>query len=246
MNTIRNSYIKGGRGMIKKSALVVLVLAVLVSIGVVFAATQQGEDALNKLMSGNKRFVSCNPGQKDVCDTRRKELEGGQHPFAIVVTCSDSRVAPGIVFDEGLGDIFVVRVAGNVLDPIALGSIEYAAEHLHAPLLILMGHDKCGAVAAAMDANGEPEGNIGAILKKIMPAVKKAKAKGGSKDEMLNTAIRENVSLSYDAIRKQSPVLHHLIEKGELKVVAGIYHLASGEVEILPLTSPRPAPQPVH
>ncbi len=232
--------------MIKKSALGVLTLAILVSISVVFAATQPGEDALNKLTNGNKRFVSCNLGQKDVSDTRRKELVDGQHPFAIVVTCSDSRVSPEIVFDEGLGDIFVVRVAGNVLDPTALGSIEYAAEHLHTPLLILMGHDKCGAVAAAMDANGEAEGNIGVILKKIMPAVKKAKAKGGSKDEMLNMAIRENVSLSYNAIRKQSPVLKHLIDKGELKVVAGIYHLASGEVETLPLPAPQLAHQPVH
>ncbi len=232
--------------MIRKSAVGVLTLAVLVSIGAVFAATQPGEDALNKLTNGNKRFVNCNPGQKDVSATRRKELVNGQHPFAIVVTCSDSRVSPEIVFDEGLGDIFVVRVAGNVLDPIALGSIEYAAEHLHAPLLILMGHDRCGAVSAAMDANGEVEGNIGAIVKKIMPAVKKAKTKGGSKDEMLDTAIRENVTLSYNDIQKQSPVLKHLIDKGELKVVAGIYHLASGEVETLPLPSPQLTHQPVH
>jgi carbonic anhydrase len=98
-----------------------------------------------------------------------------------------------------------------------------------------MGHEKCGAVSAALDAKGEPEGNIGAILKKIMPAVKKAKAKGGSKDDMLNNAIRENVALSYKDIRSKSPLLKHLIDKGELKVVAGVYHLASGEVESLPL-----------
>lgn len=224
--------------MLKKRYFVLPVLAMVALIGFVFASPQGGEESFSKLMDGNKRFVTGSLSQKDVGDVRRRELAGGQHPFAIVVTCSDSRVVPEIIFDEGLGDIFVVRVAGNVLDPISLGSIEYAAEHLHAPLLILMGHEKCGAVSAALDATGEPEGNIGAILKKIMPAVKKAKAKGGSKDDMLNNAIRENVALSYKDIRAKSPLLKHLIEKGELKVVAGVYHLASGEVESLPLEAP--------
>lgn len=232
--------------MIKKHSRVLPVFAVLVSIGVAFAGSEKADDPLGKLMDGNKRFVSGNLSQKDLGEARRKELAGGQHPFAIVVTCSDSRVSPEIVFDEGLGDIFVVRVAGNVLDPVALGSIEYAAEHLHAPLLILLGHEKCGAVSAAMDEKGEPEGNIGAIIKKILPAVKKAKAKGGSKDEILNAAIRENVSLSYKTIREKSPVLKHLIDKGELKVTAGVYRLASGEVEPLSLTTSQAAPQVVH
>ena len=221
--------------MLKKRYLVLPALAMAALIGFAFASPQEGQESFSKLMDGNKRFVAGSLAQKDVGETRRKELAGGQHPFAIVVTCSDSRVAPEILFDEGLGDIFTVRVAGNVLDPISLGSIEYAAEHLHAPLLILMGHEKCGAVSAAMDSKGEPEGNIGAILKKIMPAVKKAKAKGGSKDDMLNNAIRENVALSYNDIRSKSPLLKHLIDKGELKVIAGVYHLASGEVEQLPL-----------
>ena len=224
--------------MLKKRFFVFPVLAILASISFVFASSQQDEDAFGKLMDGNKRFVAGSLAQKDVGDARRKELAGGQHPFAIVVTCSDSRVAPELIFDEGLGDIFVVRVAGNVLDPISLGSIEYAAEHLHAPLLVLMGHEQCGAVSAALDATGEPEGNIGAIIKKILPAVKKAKAKGGSKDDILTNAIRENVALSYKDIRGKSPVLKHLIDKGELKVVAGVYHLASGEVESLPLEAP--------
>jgi len=224
--------------MLKKSFFALLSLAIVMSISFVFASPQEGEESFSKLMGGNKRFVTASLAQKDVGEARRKELAGGQHPFAIVVTCSDSRVAPEILFDEGLGEIFVVRVAGNVLDPISLGSIEYAAEHLHAPLLVLMGHEQCGAVSAALDAKGEPEGNIGAILKKIMPAVKKAKAKGGSRDDMLNNAIRENVALSYKDIRGKSPVLKHLIDKGELKVMAGVYHLASGEVESLPLEAP--------
>lgn len=224
--------------MLKKRFFVLPVLAIVISISFVFASSQQGEDAFGRLMAGNKRFVAGSLAQKDLGEARRKELAGGQHPSAIVVTCSDSRVAPELIFDEGLGDIFVVRVAGNVLDPISLGSIEYAAEHLHAPLLVLMGHEQCGAVSAALDATGEPEGNIGAIVKKIMPAVKTAKAKGGSRDDMLSNAIRENVALSYKDIRGKSPLLRHLIDKGELKVVAGVYHLASGEVESLPLEAP--------
>ena len=227
--------------MFKKSYLVLSALIMAALIGFVYASPQEGQEAAGKLMDGNKRFVAGSLSQKNVGDARRKELAGGQHPFAIVVTCSDSRVAPEIIFDEGLGDIFVVRVAGNVLDPISLGSIEYAAEHLHAPLLILLGHESCGAVSAALDAKGEPEGNIGAIVKKIMPAIEKAKAKGGSRDDILANAIKENVILSYKDICGKSPLLTHLIDKGELKVVAGVYHLASGEVEQLPLEAPAAA-----
>jgi carbonic anhydrase len=138
-----------------------------------------------------------------------------------------------MIFDQGLGDIFVIRMAGNVLDPVALGSIEYAAEHLHTPLLILMGHEKCGAVTAAVDAQGEPEGNIGVIVKKILPAVKKAKKQGGTKEEIVANAIRQNVFQSYEDMVKASPILKHMIAKGELKVVEAMYHLGTGEVEIM-------------
>ena len=118
--------------------------------------------------------------RKILATSKRKELTKGQKPFAIVITCSDSRVPPELLFDQGLGDIFVVRVAGNVVDPIALGSIEYGAEHLNSPLLFILGHTKCGAVGATLEAKGKPEGNIGAIVKKIQPAVATAKKKGGS------------------------------------------------------------------
>jgi carbonic anhydrase len=204
----------------------------MVSINPVFAGAQKGEEAFNKIMEGNKRFVSGTLAQKDVGDNRRKDLSKGQSPSAIVVTCSDSRVSPEIVFDQGLGELFVIRTAGNVLDPVAVGSVEYAAEHLHAPLLILLGHDKCGAVTATMEAQGKPEGNIGAIVKKIMPAVKKTRMAGGSQEEMLNKAIKENVMLQKTEMLKSSPVLKHLVEKGELKVVQAVYHLDTGEVAV--------------
>ncbi|MEM3101666.1 MAG: carbonic anhydrase, partial [Candidatus Nitrosotenuis sp.] len=111
----------------KRRVLLSAIIIVLVSVVLVFASSQKGEEAYTKLMEGNKRFVSGNLMQKDLGDARRKELAKGQHPFAIVVTCSDSRVSPEIIFDQGLGELFVVRVAGNVVDSIALGSIEYAA-----------------------------------------------------------------------------------------------------------------------
>lgn len=209
------------------------IIFVIVSAVLVFASSQKGEEAFTKLMEGNKRFVSGNLVQKDLGDAKRKELAKGQHPFAIVVACSDSRVSPEIIFDQGLGELFVVRVAGNVVDSIALGSIEYAAEHLHAPLLIILGHTHCGAVTAAVDEKGKPEGNIGAIVKKIVPAVKKAKAKGGSREEVIANAIKENVLLVEKRIEKNSPILKHLIEKGELNVVSAIYDISSGKVEVI-------------
>ncbi len=218
--------------MFRKSIAVSLVFIAALCIGLAFASSEN-EDALGKIMAGNKRFVSGALSQKDIGDARRKELLDGQHPSAIVVTCSDSRVAPELIFDEGLGDIFVIRVAGNVLDPVSLGSIEYAAEHLHTHLLILMGHERCGAVTAAVDAAGKPEGNIGAIVAKILPAVKKARKQGGGKDEIVANAIKLNIFQSYEDMLKASPVLKHLIEKGELRVAEALYHLGSGEVEIL-------------
>ncbi len=221
--------------MLKKSIVASFIFSVAVSAVFAFTSPQTSVDVIARLTDGNKRFVSGALVQADVSSARRMELAGGQHPHAIIVTCSDSRVAPEHIFNQGLGDIFVVRVAGNVLDAVALGSIEYAAEHLHAPLLVLMGHDKCGAVGAALDAHGKPEGNIGVIINKIEPAVKKAKAKGGTRDEILDNAIRENVAESYTTALQKSSILKHLIEKGELKVVTGIYHLASGQVETLPI-----------
>jgi len=201
--------------------------------GIVFASSKEADEAYSKLFDGNKRFVSGTLSQKDLGDAKRKELAKGQHPFAIVVTCSDSRVAPEIIFDQGLGELFVIRVAGNVVDPVAIGSIEYAAEHLHTPLLVILGHTQCGAVTAAVDSKGNPEGNIGAIIKKILPAVRKAKAKGGSKEEIISTAIKENVLNVEKNIRSKSPVLRDLIEKGQLKVVSAIYDISAGSVEVL-------------
>ncbi|MCX7793441.1 MAG: carbonic anhydrase [Thermodesulfovibrionales bacterium] len=209
------------------------IIFVIFFIPLAFASSQKGEEAYTRLMDGNRRFISGNISKKDLGELKRRELAKGQHPVAIVVTCSDSRVPPEIIFDQGLGELFVIRVAGNVVDPVALGSIEYAAEHLHVPLLIVLGHSNCGAVTAAVDAKGKTEGNIGAIVKKILPAVRKAEAKGGSREEIISRAIRENVLLVQEEIQQNSPVLKGLIERGALKLVGAVYDISSGAVEII-------------
>jgi carbonic anhydrase len=218
----------------KQFRILVALFVVVVFSGFVFAGSA-GDESLGKLMDGNKRYVEGKLANKDLGDTKRKELVIGQKPFAIVITCSDSRVPPELLFDQGLGDIFVVRVAGNVVDPIALGSIEYGAEHLHAPLLFLLGHSNCGAVKATLEAKGEPEGNIGAIVKKIQPAADAAKKKGGSDNEILETAIQENVKNVYTDIMNKSTIIKHLSGEGALKIVGGEYSLATGKVEMIEL-----------
>jgi carbonic anhydrase len=192
-------------------------------------------------MDGNKRFVSGTLAQKDLSVKKREELSKGQKPFAIVLTCSDSRVPPELLFDQGLGDVFVVRVAGNVVDPIALGSIEYAAEHLGSPLLLILGHSKCGAVKATLETKGKPEGNIGAIVKKIMPAADAAKKKGGTPDEILETAIKENVKNVYADIMKNSKIIPHLIEEGKFMIAAAEYDITTGKTEMIELPKTAPA-----
>ncbi len=192
------------------------------------------DEALKKLMDGNKRFVEGKIAIENCGIERRQELTKGQNPFAIILGCSDSRVPPEHVFDQELGDIFIVRVAGNVADTIEIGSVEYAAEHLHVPLVVVMGHRSCGAVKATV-AGGKPEGNIGAIVKKITPAVNSAKKRAKEGDALLNAAIDDNAKLTAKTLTDKSAILKHLVESGKLKIVAGVYDLASGKVEMLDL-----------
>ena len=212
----------------------IVVLCLLAVSGLVYAGIEAGGDSLSKLLDGNKRFISGELAKKDIGDQRRQGLTKGQHPFATVLSCSDSRVAPELIFDQGLGDVFIVRVAGNVVEPTTLGSIEYGAEHLHTPLLVILGHESCGAVKATLEAKGKPEGNIGAILKKIMPAVNTAKKAKKNPDETLNLAVQENVKNTYKDIMK-SKIVRELVHEGKLKIVAAEYYLGTGKVELIDL-----------
>jgi carbonic anhydrase len=224
---------------IRRSIVRLVAVAVTTVWGVAFAASGvnlSADQALQKLLEGNQRFVDNKMTACGLSTTAAREtLTKGQKPYAIILSCSDSRVPPEIIFDKGLGEIFVVRVAGNVPDPVVLGSIEYAAEHLGAPLIVVLGHERCGAVTAAVDAKGKPMGNIGAIIKAIAPAVKRARieAAGKEKAELVETAIDDNVRLVAENITKQSPVLHHLAKEGKLKIVAAKYDLDDGKVTLL-------------
>lgn len=189
------------------------------------------DDALKNLLDSNQHCVSGKLTQRDIV-SRRNELVKGQHPSAVVLSCSDSRVPPEYIFDQGFGDIFVVRVAGNVVDAVTLGSIEYAVEHLNSPLIIVMGHDKCGAVSAAVQG-GAPEGNIGSIVAKISPSVSKAKAAGKKGDDLLDAAIIENVRTVTANLTKDSTIIKHLVEEKKVKIVPAKYSLATGKVELL-------------
>ena len=193
------------------------------------AARVEPGAALNLLREGNARFVTEHASHPSQSAERRADVAKGQHPFAVILACADSRVSPEIVFDQGLGDLFVIRNAGNVLDDDVIGSMEYAVEHLHSSLIVVLGHSSCGAVTAAV-AGGEAPGHISAIVHAIQPAVELAKKEKG---DVLNNAIRINAKLSTSALDHSEPILHEAVTAGHVKVVAAVYDLASGKVEFL-------------
>ncbi len=215
---------------------VLIVLLVAVT-GFLYAGQRSGAASLTKLLEGNSRFAEGKQSPRDCSRERRQELTKGQNPFATVISCSDSRVPPEVIFDQALGDLFIIRVAGNVIDPVVLGSIEYGVQHLSTPLLIILGHDSCGAVQATLDAKGKTEGNIGTILKKIMPSVEAAQKVNKGRGETLSLAVRENVMNSYQEVMK-SRIVRHLLREGKLQVVAAEYHLGTGKVETLAGSTP--------
>jgi carbonic anhydrase len=183
--------------------------------------------ALQRLIDGNQRFVESKATHEHQQADRRAEVAKGQNPFAVIVCCSDSRVPPEIVFDQGLGDVFVVRTAGNVVDDVGLGSIEYAVEHFGVPLIVVLGHDRCGAVTAAV-AGGEAHGHVQAIVDAIRPAVEKVKGRPG---DTVDNAMRANVSDTVEKLSTTPPILPDRVKAGKLKIVGARYDLDDGHVE---------------
>jgi carbonic anhydrase len=184
------------------------------------------DEALARLKAGNERFVTGQLIHPNAGAERRAEVAKGQKPYAIVVGCSDSRVGPEVVFDQGLGDLFVVRTAGNVVDDVALGSIEYAVAHFGVPVIFVLGHTRCGAVSAAV-AGGEAPGHVGSIVEKIKPAVEETKGKEG---DPVDNAVRANVRNVVNQLRNAGPILSALVKSGKLRVVGGCYDLETGKV----------------
>lgn len=194
-------------------------------------AKVNSSELLERLQAGNRRFVEGKLSSKDFV-RQRPELAKGQQPYAIVLTCSDSRVPPEFIFDESLGQLFIVRTAGNIVDSVVLGSIEYAAEHLHAGLLVVLGHEACGAVKATI-AGGEVPPNIGSLVWRIQPGVNRIKAKHTDEKNLVGTCVEENVRQQMEQAVAQSKVLSEMVEHGELHIAGGVYSLATGTVEFL-------------
>ena len=187
-------------------------------------------EALKRLTDGNKRWIAGKLEHPRQTAKRRAELAKKQHPFAIVLCCADSRTSPEIVFDQGLGDVFVVRVAGNVIDDHAIGSIEYAVDHLGAQLIVVLGHQRCGAVDAARNTiagGGKAPGHIQSLVRALAPAVK------ATKGEDAEATARANERLVAKELRETKPFLKKLVTPGTISVVAAHYDLDTGRVEFL-------------
>ncbi len=197
----------------------------------------KAEEALDRLAEGNARFTH-NVRSVDalVAPLRRGALVTEQHPFAILLSCSDSRVPAEIVFDQGLGDLFVVRVAGNVVAPSLVGSVEFAASAFGAPLAVVLGHSRCGAVSAALDAmqgGGVASANIGDLVERIRPALEGVLRDGVSREQLVAEGVRANVRLSVRQLQGASAILRRRIAERSLAVVGAEYSLESGRVTFL-------------
>lgn len=197
---------------------------------VVSSLESKKEDGLARLLAGNRRFVAGAAEHPHQSPALRGALANGQQPFAIILTCADSRVSPELFFDQGLGDLFVLRNAGNVVDDHVLGSIEYAVEHLHTGLVVVVGHSKCGAVGATV-GGGEAPGHIHSIVESIAPALESVANQPGDK---VDNTVRANAQRVAGLIAQAKPILASAVAAGHLKVVAARYDLASGEVVVLP------------
>jgi carbonic anhydrase len=215
-----------------KKSYIYILQALFILFGTILAQTHTGMDskqALQLLGDGNKRYVEAKATHPEQDAARREEVAKGQHPFAVVVTCSDSRVPPEILFDRGLGDLFVIRTAGNIVDDIGLGSIEYAVEHLGVQLVVVLGHERCGAVDATVKG-GEAEGHIEDLIKSLRAAVEEAK---NLKGDLLDNAVNTNAFNTVKMLKASEPILKKLVAGKKLDIVAARYDLDDGMVTFL-------------
>jgi carbonic anhydrase len=186
--------------------------------------------SLAELQAGNRRYVGFKRIYPHQNRSRLSSVAKGQHPIAVILGCADSRVPPELAFDQGLGDLFTIRVAGNIADDAVIGSIEYAVDHLGVPLVIVLGHERCGAVGATVQG-GEAPGHIGALTQPIAPAVKVAR---GQKGDLLDNAVKANVRLVVHQLRTSDPLLADKVKSGKLKIVGARYDLDTGIITFLP------------
>ena len=191
------------------------------------------DEILKDLMEGNKRFTSDQFQSRDH-NAMKQSAVGGQYPKAVILSCVDSRVPVEIVFDQGIGDVFVARVAGNFENTDILGSMEYACRVAGSKLVFVLGHESCGAVSAACD--GVELGNITHLLSSIKPAVEAVKTDGkrdSTNKDFVHDVVQKNVELTMNRVREKSSILKAMEGKGEIKIVGGVYSLQNGKVELL-------------
>ncbi len=187
------------------------------------------KESLKKLLEGNKRFAGGNAIQPNQTSKRRTSLQETQNPFAVIMTCADSRVSPEIIFDQGLGDLFVTRVAGNVASDFALGTIEYAAIQLNVPLVLVVGHSACAAVQGAMNISGI-SGQFISVAKAIKPAIDRLDIHLRND---LETVIKENAKMVAEQISSSGPLIADLVSSGKLTVLSAFYNFSTGLVEVI-------------
>jgi len=185
------------------------------------------EDVISRLEAGNARFVQDKLDGQLNDSSRRSELTSGQEPYAIVLSCADSRVVPELAFDTGLGEIFTVRVAGNIANSSSIGSIEYAVAHCGSRVIVVMGHQACGAVTAAV-AGGDNGYNINHLLSHITPAIS-ACGEGAS----ITDVVKKNAHVTAEELKKRSSIIGDAVADGKVKIVAAYYNLDSGKVDFL-------------
>jgi carbonic anhydrase len=198
------------------------------------------DEALERLRSGNRQFVAeLGGGSAQISESRRRELIGGQEPFAIILGCSDSRVPAEIVFNQGLGDLFVIRVAGNIVAPSQIGSVEFSAEQHGARLVVVLGHTQCGAILATIDELGrrseDQSRNLRSIVDRVRPSVEALMETEVAKNpsELVRRAVRNNIRMSVNQLRHGSEILEHLVENEGLRIIGAEYSLETGVVEFL-------------
>lgn len=190
-------------------------------------------NGLASLIDGNSRIIQNHPVHPDQTLAKIRELQKGQSPFAVVITCSDSRVTPELVFDHGLGDLFVIRNAGNIIGDYEMGSVEYAVEHLHTPLVVVLGHTSCGAIGAYIEhKNDNFQNHIQSIVDYLKSEPEMALLKENSPDYYEN-AVTANVMHGVHILRQSQPVLAHLVESNQVRIIGAVFDIETGRVNIL-------------
>ena len=184
----------------------------------------------DKLKAGNEKFVSGHPVHPDETLDRIRDLKKGQNPFVVVVSCSDSRLPPELIFDQGLGDVFSIRTAGNVIGDYELGSIEYAVEHLHCKLIVVLGHENCGAIQAYATSGNEKHDDHIQTLVDYIAAEEEEKNIPDSLRSNIDTLVKANIAHGVNFLRSSTPVLKSLVDKNEIKIIGAYYDLDSGNV----------------